>query len=184
MRQRKQTQVEAQSGCRTIKNVNSSRKQRGHCPYDSSVTSTTSNSHATIENYISELDSLKREERKLQFEKKQLLDTLNQLLCKFDIINDRKSRLLTSMEKSLLSRQQSRKHDSGHTLFSVVTWGPSWTDVLVFNVMAENEVWAEELVRQWLVSNGRENHKIDRVMALVSQDVRAIVNVGAKLLDV
>jgi hypothetical protein len=54
----------------------------------------------------------------------------------------------------------------------------------VFTVMAENNVWAEEMVRQWLNSNGRENYKIDKVMAVVSQDVRAIVNVGAKLSEV
>jgi hypothetical protein len=69
-------------------------------------------------------------------------------------------------------------------LFSVVTWGSSSTDGLVFTVMAESEVWAEELVRQWLNCNGRENHKIDKVMALVSRDVRGIITVGAKLLDV
>ena len=53
----------------------------------------------------------------------------------------------------------------------------------MFTVMAENDVWAEEMVHQWLHSNGRENHKIDRVMAVVSSDVRAIVNVGAKLVN-
>jgi hypothetical protein len=40
------------------------------------------------------------------------------------------------------------------------------------------------LVHQWLNCNGRENHKIDKVMALVSRDVRGIITVGAKLLDV
>jgi hypothetical protein len=94
---------------------------------------------ATEENYISDLDSLKREE----------------LMC-----------------------------ESSYKLFSVVTWGSSWRDGLVFTVMAENESWAEEMVRQWLVSNGKKNHKIDKVMALVSQDVRAIVNVGAILPDI
>jgi hypothetical protein len=151
---------------------------------DSSVALATQTSHVTEENFTSELDSLNKEERKLRFETKQLLNTVDQLLCKFDAVYDRKSRLLASMEKNLLSKQQNGKSRSRHKLFSVVTWGSSWRDGLVFTVMAENEVWAEELVRQWLVSNGRKNHKIDKVMALVSQDVRAIVNVGAILLDV
>lgn len=73
---------------------------------------------------------------------------------------------------------------SDFELFSIETWGSGWTDRLVFTVMAENDVWAEEIARQWLNSNGRENRRIDKVLALVSRDVRAVVNVGAKLLDI
>jgi hypothetical protein len=140
--------------------------------------------HVIEENLISELDSLEKQERKLLIEKKRLHDTLDQLQSKVDIISDRKSRLLAEMERNIISKQQNRKSESSYKLFSVVTWGSSWTDGLVFAVMAESEVWAEDLVRQWLNSNGRGNHKIDKVLALVSRDVRAIVNVGAKLLDV
>ena len=71
--------------------------------------------------------------------------------------------------------------DSSYNLFSIVAYGSSWMDELVFTVLAENDVWAAEIVRQWLNSNGRENYKIDKVRAIVSRDVRAIVNVGAKL---
>ena len=70
-----------------------------------------------------------------------------------------------------------------HKLFSIVTYSSGW-DGLVFTVIAENDIWAKELVYQWLEANGRKNHKIDKVTALVSQDVRGIVNIGAKLLDV
>jgi hypothetical protein len=38
-------------------------------------------------------------------------------------------------------------------------------------------------VRQWLDSNERETDKIDKIQAIVSRNVRAIVNVGSKLLD-
>jgi hypothetical protein len=80
-------------------------------------------------------------------------------------------------------KREERMRESSHKIFSVATWGSSWRDGFVFTVMAENEVWAEEMVRQWLVFNGKKNHRIDKVMALVSQDVRAIVNVGAILSD-
>ncbi len=141
-------------------------------------------SYASEGKFLSELDSLKKEEQKLLFEKKRLLDVLDQLQLESDIITDKKSRLLMNMEKNILAKLENSESKSGHMLFSVVTWGSSWNDGLVFTVMAESEVWAKELVRQWLDSNGRKDHKIDKVLALVSRDVRGIVNVGAKLLDV
>jgi len=131
-----------------------------------------------------QLDSLKKEEQKLLVQKRQLLDTIDELQSRFDDISDKKSRLLVEMERNLISKHQNDESRSRYMLFSVFTWGTSWTDGLVFTVMAETEVWAEELVREWLCSNGRENHKIDKVMALVSRDTRGIINVGAKLLDV
>ncbi len=133
---------------------------------------------------ICELESLKEIERQFLTEKKQLLDTLDQLQSKFNFAYDKRSRLLTKLEKNLASKQKKSTHESNHNLFSIITWGPSWMDGLVFTVMAENDVWAKELVRQWLNSNGRENHRIDKVLGLASQDVRAIVNVGAVLLDI
>lgn len=153
-------------------------------PMNSFIVPTTSHSHAIEENSLSELDSLKKEIQKLLVEKKQLLDTLDQLQLKSSIIADKKCRFLAEIEKNIVSERQNRKGNSRHMVFSIVTWGSSWTDGLVFTVVAESEVWAEELVRQWLHSNGRGNHRIDKVMGLVSQDVRAIVNVGAILLDV
>jgi hypothetical protein len=54
---------------------------------------------------------------------------------------------------------------------------------MVFTVMAENHVWAEYIVRQWLDSNDREMDKIDKGYAILSRDVRAIVSLGSKLLD-
>jgi len=134
------------------------------------------------ENLLAELDSLKEEEKQLLIEKRQVLDTLDQLQSKLDSIADKKSRFMAEMEKTLSAKQQKSENESNHKLFSIITYGSSWTDGLVFTVMAENDVWAKEIVRQWLNSNGRENHRIDKVLGLLSRDVRAIVNVGAKLL--
>ena len=154
-------------------------------PYLSSVMAPTPrHSDAFDEDFVSELDSLKKKERMLLVKKKQLLDTLDQLQLESNNIADRKERLLAEMEKNILPKLENCEKKARHMLFSVVTWGSSWTDGLVFTVMAESEVWAEDLVRQWLNCNGRENHKIDKVMALVSRDVRGIINVGAILLDV
>ena len=143
------------------------------------------------ENVIPMLDELEQIEKQLLVEKRQIIGTLVKWQSMFDSIADKRSRIMKIMEQNHSSKQQNGEEpkqrnsetNSGYRLFSVVTWGPSW-DGLVFTVMAENDAWAEELVRQWLNSNGRENHKIDKIMALVSRDVRAIVNVGSKLLDV
>jgi hypothetical protein len=143
------------------------------------------------ENAISMLDELVEIEKQLLVEKRQIIGNLAKWQSMFDSVSDKRSRIMKIMEQNFSSKQQNDeepKQQNGETdldykLFSVVTWGPSW-DGLVFTVMAENDAWAEELVREWLNSNGRENHKIDKIMALVSRDVRAIVNVGAKLLDV
>ena len=87
------------------------------------------------------------------------------------------------IDKELSFKQQNNEKEVDHKLFSVVTHGSGW-DCLVFTVIAENDVWAKDLVCQWLEANGRKNHKIDKITALVSRDVRGIVNVGATLLDV
>ncbi len=141
-------------------------------------------SEAIEEEVISELDSFREQEQRLRVEKKQLMDALDQLQLKSDDLADKKNRFLDRMEKDILSKLEKSECRSRHMLFSVFTCGSSWTDGLVFTVMAESEVWAEYLVRGWLSSNGRENHKIDKVMALVSRDTRGIINVGASLLDV
>jgi hypothetical protein len=153
-------------------------------PIDSAVVPIPRHSYLIDEKFVSKLDSLKEAERELLVEKKQLLDTLDQLQIESDNIADKKYCLLAEMERKFLSRMENCDSRSSHMLFSVFTWGSSSTDGLVFTVMAESEVWAEELVRQWLNSNGRENHKIDKILALVSRDVRGIITVGAKLLDV
>ena len=150
------------------------------------------------DNSVSLLEELNEIEQQLLVEKRQIIGTLVKWQTMFDGVADNKSRLMSVIEEKRLSKQESSKKadeqdDDGSAkpssegesrclLFSVVSWGPSW-DGLVFTVMAENDAWAEELVREWLDSNGRENHKIDKVMALVSQNARGIVNVGAKLLD-
>ena len=153
-------------------------------PIDPAIVPIPRHSHVIDEDFVSELDSIKEEERKLLVEKKQLLYALDQLCLECDNIAYKKRRVLAEMERSILSKLESCYGRSGYMLFSVVTWGSSSTDGLVFTVMAESEVWAEELVHQWLNCNGRENHKIDKVMALISRDVRGIINVGAILLDV
>ena len=161
----------------------SKKSNKGYPHIDSSIVPIPRHSHVIDEDFVAEIDSFKEEEQKLLVEKNRLLDALDQLQIKSDGIADKKHRLLAKMEKNNLSKLQNSESKSSHMLFSVVTWGSSWTDGLVFTVMAESEVWAEELVRQWLSSNGRVNHKIDKVMALVSRDVRGIINVGAILLD-
>ena len=137
------------------------------------------------------LEELKEGEQKLLVQERQIRDTLVKWQSMFDSVADKKSRLLACIEKEHLSKQQNSERarqpisedELDCKLFSVVTWGSS-LDGLVFTVIAENNAWAEELVRQWLESNGRQNHRIDKVMALISQDARGIINVGAKLIDV
>lgn len=114
--------------------------------------------------------------------KNHILDYLLRCQSKFSSITHRKNRLVEENEKNLSYKQQNTINAPSNTLFSIVTRGTS-LDGFVFTVIAENEICAEKLVRQWLNSNGKETHKIDKLMALVSQDVRAIVNVGAKLRD-
>jgi hypothetical protein len=147
---------------------------------------------ANEEDSVSFSERLEKVEQQLLVGKRQIIDTFVKWQSMFESIANKKRRLLECIEKERSSNQQNSKRskqhssekESCHKLFSIVTWGPSWMDGLVFTIMAENNVWAKELVRQWLNSNGRENHRIDKVMALVSRDVRGILNVGAKLLDV
>jgi len=155
---------------------------------DDHIARITDENFANEENSVSELDLLKEEEKQLKkqllIETRQLLNNLDQLQSKFDIIAHKKSRLLAKMEKIFASEKQTSMRESSYRLFSIVTRGASWTDGLVFTVMAENDFWAKEVVCQWLNSNGREYHRIDKVLALGSKDVRAIVNVGAILSNV
>jgi hypothetical protein len=139
---------------------------------------------ANEEDSASLLERLEKAEQQLLVGKRQIINTLIKWESMFDSVADKKRQLLECVEKERSPEQHNSEKESSHKLFSIVTWGPSWMDGLVFTVMAENEAWAEELVRQWLNSNGRENHRIDKIMALVSRDVRGILNVGAKLLDV
>jgi len=140
--------------------------------------------YANQEDSVSLLERLEKAEKQLLVGKRQIIDTLLKWESMFDSVADKKRQLLECLEKERSPEQQNSEKESRHKLFSIVTWGPSSIDGLVFTVMAENDAWAEELVRQWLNSNCRENHRIDKVMALVSRDVRGILNVGAKLLDV
>jgi hypothetical protein len=141
--------------------------------------------HANRENSVSMFAQSEEKEEQPLVEKRRIIDTLDKWKLIFDRVSARykKSRLFEFVGKKLSLEQQKCENKTNHKLFSVVTYGSSSWDRLVFTVMAENDVWAEEMVHQWLHSNGRENHKIDRVMAVVSSDVRAIVNVGAKLVN-
>jgi phenylacetate-coenzyme A ligase PaaK-like adenylate-forming protein len=86
------------------------------------------------------------------------------------------------MEKNVSFKQQKNKKESILQLFQIETSGSSFNDGLVFTVIAEDNVWAEGLVREWLQCYGKETDKVDKIRAVVSRDVRAIINVGTKLL--
>ena len=127
-------------------------------------------------------DSLNEKEGIL-IELKRQTEILDQLQLKISRIIDQRRRMVVELEEGVSSIQESSR-DSNYKLFSVETWGSAWNDGLVFTVMADNEVWAKHVVREWLKANGREDHRIDKIRALVSNDLRAVVNVGSKLLDV
>lgn len=146
------------------------------------VIDATDEKYVGAENSLSALDVLKEEERQLLTEKKQLMETLDQVQLKCDTIADKKSRLVAEMEKDLLSKQRKSENDSTLTLFQIETSGSSFNDGLVFTVLAEDHVWAEGLVREWLQCYGKDTDKIDKIRAVMSRDVRAIINVGTKLL--
>ena len=140
-------------------------------------------SYTSEENSVSLLEQLNEMEQKLLIEKRQIISTLVKWQSVFDSITEKKNYLLKHIENKHLDKPQNSEKEFSHKLFSVVTYSSSW-DGLVFTVIAENDVWAKDLVHQWLEANGRKNHKIDKITALVSRDVRGIVNVGATLLDV
>jgi hypothetical protein len=127
-------------------------------------------------------DSLNEKEG-LLIELKRQTEILHQLQLKISRIIDQRRRMVVELEDGV-SLTNERSRDSNFKLFLVETWGSAWTDSLVFTVMADNEVWAKHVVREWLKANGREDHRIDKIRALVSNDLRAVVNVGSKLLDV
>jgi len=148
----------------------------------------TDESSMSEEGSFSELDSLKEEVKQLKrhflFKTNQVAATLDELQSMCIAVAEKRNRVLAEMEKDHISKQQKRAEKSSHKVFSVLSCGHAWSDELVFTVLAENEVWAKEFVRQWLDYNGREHHRIDKVLCLVSQNVRAVVNVGAILQDV
>jgi len=143
---------------------------------------------ATIEEYedeensLSALKAIKAEESQLEAEKKLLIETLKQVQLKSDAIAGKKNHLMEEMEKNLSHKQQKNENESALTLFQIETGGSSFNDGLVFTVMAEDNVWAEGLVREWLQCYGKDTDKIDKIRAVVSSDVRAIINVGTKLM--
>jgi len=134
------------------------------------------------ENSLSALEAIKEEERHLEAEKKQLIETLKQVQLKSTAIADKKNHLIEEMKKTLSLKQRKNENESALTLFQIETGGSSFNDGLVFTVMAEDNVWAEGLVREWLQCYGKDTDKIDKIRAVVSSDVRAIINVGTKLL--
>jgi hypothetical protein len=136
-----------------------------------------------VEDAFLALEKLKGEERDLLIEVERAMTILNKKQLKLLRIIEDRSHLTMEMEEKI-SANADIAGTSAFKLFSIETWGSAWADGLIFTVMAENDIWAEESVRQWLKSNGRENHRIDKVRALVSKSVRGVVSVGAKLLDV
>jgi len=100
-----------------------------------------------------------------------------------DGATEEKRRLIAAIEKKYLSPKSKGDVKSDHKLFLLETSGPKYTDTMVFTVMAENHVWAEHMVLQWLNSNGRELDKIDKGYEIISRDVRAIISIGSKPLD-
>ena len=148
----------------------------------------TDQSPMSEEGSFSKLDPLKEEVKQLKrhflFKTNQVVDNLDELQSMCITVTEKRNRVLAEVEKSHMSKQQKRAEKSSHKVFSVVSCGHAWNDELVFTVLAENEVWAKEIVRQWLDYNGREHHRIDKVLGLVSENVRAVVNVGAVLQDV
>lgn len=134
------------------------------------------------EDSLSALEAIKQEERQLEAEKKQLMETFIQLQHKFDAIANKKNHLIEEMENRLSTKQKNTENDYALKLFQIETGGSSFNDGLVFTVMAEDNVWAEGLVREWLNCYGKDTDKIDKIRAVVSRDVRAIINVASKLL--
>jgi hypothetical protein len=142
----------------------------------------TSKEDVSNEELILAMAELKKKEKSLMIELKLQRKIYDRLMQKISTIIEQ-GRLLTTVLEKKLSLKQDDVKGSRYRLFTVETWGTASTDGLVFTVMAENEVWAKYIVRQWLDSNGRENHRIDKIYALESNDMREVVNVGAKLID-
>ena len=83
------------------------------------------------------------------------------------------------MEKDHSSKQCA--NESTLRLFLIETSPSSYHEGLVFTVLAEDHARAEELVLEWIKHNGSDHDEIDTIRAVVSRDVRAIINVGTKL---
>ena len=84
------------------------------------------------------------------------------------------------MEKDPSSKQKS-ENETALKLFQIETIPSSFNEGLVFTVLAEDHKRAEELVIEWIKCFGSDNDEIDTIRAVVSRDVRAIINVGTKL---
>jgi hypothetical protein len=129
------------------------------------------------------LEGLKEQEYLLLSAEKQFLGSLGEVQVQFSRFAEERGRFLAAMEKDFASLQGKGHDGMVPRLFLIESSGSKFTDGLVFTVLAEDHVWAENMVRQWLDSNGRETDKIDKVQAVMSRDVRAIVGLGSKLLD-
>jgi hypothetical protein len=126
---------------------------------------------------------LKKQEEQLLNEEKKLLNSLDDLRLQRDRVAEERNRLIADAEKRFISLQSQDLKSSTHKLFVIETSGSKFTDGMVFTVLAEDHVWAEYMVRQWLDSNDRELDKIDKGHEIMSHDVRAIISLGAKPLD-
>jgi chromosome segregation ATPase len=129
------------------------------------------------------LSELKKQEEQLLDEEKKLLNSLDDLRVQRDRVAEERNRLIANAEKRFLSSQGQNLKGPNHRLFVIETSGSKFTDGMVFTVLAEDHVWAEYMVRQWLDSNDRELDKIDKGHEIMSHDVRAIISLGAKPLD-
>ena len=139
--------------------------------------------HVSKESSQVSLDSLKEQDNLLSAAEKQFLGNLVDVQIQLGRFAEERGQLLATMEKNLASSQGNDHKEAALRLFLIESSGSKFTDGLVFTVMAEDRVWAEDMVRQWLDSNGRETDKIDKVQAIVSHNVRAIVGLGSKLFD-
>jgi hypothetical protein len=129
------------------------------------------------------LGGLKEQENLLLSAEKQFLGSLGEVQVQFSRFAEERGRFPTAIEKDFSSLQGKGQEEMFLKLFLIESSGSKFTDGLVFTVFAEDHVWAEDMVRQWLDSNGRETDRIDKVQAVLSRDVRAIVGLGSKLLD-
>jgi hypothetical protein len=150
---------------------------------DLPMVSAVSEDHVSRESSQVSLDALKEQDSLLLAAEKQFLGNLVDVQVQLGRFAEERGHLLATIEKNLASSHGKNHKEAALRLFLIESSGSKFTDGLVFTVMAEDRVWAEDMVRQWLDSNGRETDKIDKVQAIVSHNVRAIVGLGSKLLD-
>ena len=162
-------------------NQQKSRTSEEDCVDSRPLLSTYEEEDGSIEELFLALEDLKKKETALNIELELQRKKFEQLKLKISTIIEQGGPLIMEAGSKLSSEKEGAP-GSRFRLFTIETWGSAWNSGLVFTVMAENEVWARQIVREWLDSNGKGDHKIDKIQGLVSNDLRGIVNIGAKLL--